>query len=100
MVMNAYERGELKDQKLNRKQLISTPEFKQHLFQPLHNLPADFQASVLQQVNDNKLSLAEMKSSAMEFRSKEQVRKSFVRLTGVKTFEEARVRFPAFSSEQ
>ena len=29
-----YEDGALKDQKLNKKLLISTPEFKQHLLQP------------------------------------------------------------------
>ena len=37
-VMNAFERGDLKDQKLNQKQLITTPDFKLHFFQALHNL--------------------------------------------------------------
>ena len=97
--MDAYEKGELKDQKLNRKQLMCTPEFKQHHLQPLHNLPGDFQETVLQQVNENVFSLAEMKSKANIFKAKENVHKLFVRLTGLTTWEEACICFPDFSAE-
>ena len=76
-VMNQYEQGQLKDQKLNRKHLLATPEFKQHLFQPLHHLAPDFQQSALKRVKDNDISLAEMKKQAADFRSLNTVKATF-----------------------
>ena len=95
-MMNAYERGELKGQKLNRKQLSSTPEFKQHLFLPIHNLPMDFQEHILQEVHRKNLSLLEMKLSAVKFRSMDVIKRTFVRITCSKSWDEACVRFPDF----
>ena len=40
-VMNMYETGILKDQKMSRR-AIAKPVFKQHLLAPLHNLSATF----------------------------------------------------------
>ena len=42
-VMDKYEKGALRGQKLSQKQLMVTPEFKQHLLQPLHHLDEEFQ---------------------------------------------------------
>ena len=95
--MNALEKGKLKYQKLNRKQLVSTPEFKQHLFQPLHNLPVTFQVEVLEQVQESTIS---MKSSAVQFRSMELIRKAFVLITSSKNWEEACIHFPDFTSHE
>lgn len=68
-VMNRCQMGQLKSQKLNRKHLISTPEFKQHLLQLLHHLHPQFQQSILQKIVDQEVSLSEMKKEASEFRS-------------------------------
>ena len=95
--MNAFEKGKLKDQKLNRKQLVSTPEFKQHLFQLLHNLPVTFQVEVLEQVQESTIS---MKSSALQFRTMELIRKAFVLITSSKNWEEACIHFPDFTSQE
>ena len=99
-VMDIYEDGELKDQKLNRKHLLAVPEFKQHLLQPLHHLPAAFQLEVLQQVQERVISLQEMKLLASEFRSLELIRKCFIRITSVNSWEEACIRFPNFTVEE
>ena len=72
-VMNMYEDGDLKDQKLSKKQLTTVPEFKQHQMQPLHNLQASFQSTILQRVIDKEISLKEMMEEADNFRSLEGI---------------------------
>ena len=97
--MNMYENGALKDQKLNKKHLTSTPEFKQHMLQPLHHLDPDFQAAVLQRVVDEELSLKELKEEATNFRALEAVRRAFIRCTNTQSWDDAVNKFPAFTSE-
>ena len=69
--MNMYEDGDLKHQKLSKKQLTTVPEFKQHHMQPLHNLQVSFQSAILQRVIDKEISLKEMKDEADNFRALE-----------------------------
>ena len=95
-----YEDGDLKDQKLNKKSLTSAPEFKQYLLQPLHNLDASFQTSILHRVAEKEISLKEMKDEAVKFRSLENVRKAFVRCTSSKSWDDAATNFPAFTSNE
>ena len=99
-VMNSYEKGELKGQKLNTKQLLSKPEFKQHFLQPLHHLPLDYQLEMLDAVSSKAISLQEMKVCAGKFRSLEVVKRAFVRITNSKNWEEACARFPQFVTTQ
>ena len=49
-VMNMFENGEIKDQKLSKKNLLSTPRMKQNHFVPLHHLETIFQESALEKV--------------------------------------------------
>lgn len=42
-IMDAFEAGELKDQRLSKKQLMAKPEFKQQNLQPVQSLPPAFQ---------------------------------------------------------
>ena len=79
--------------------MISTPEFKQHLFQPLHNLPESFQVQVPQQIMEKVISLQEMKASATQFRSLQLMKMSFVRIAKAKCWEEACIQFPDFTTE-
>ena len=58
-----YENGQLKSQKLSKKCMIAKPEFKQHNFQCLHNLPSVFQEEVLRELIDGETSLEEMKKA-------------------------------------
>ena len=90
--------GQLKNQKLNRKHFVSSPEFKQHLLQPLHNLEPEFQRSVLQRVLDEELTLVEMKTCAAEFRNISIIKSAFLRLTSSNSWSEAEEKFPAYTS--
>ena len=94
-----FEDGKLKNQKLNKKSLISKPEFKQHHFQCLHHLAPSFQQSVLQQVTNRSITLEEMKKGAMDFRALENIRKAFTRCTNT-TWDEAKQRFPWHTNDQ
>ena len=97
--MDMYEDGALKDQKLNKKHLISTPEFKQHLLQPLHNLQVQFQATILQKVIDEEISLKELKDEAVQFRALETVKRAFIRCTNSQSWGDTTQKFPAFTAE-
>jgi hypothetical protein len=94
-----YEDGALKDQKLHKKHLTSIPEFKQHLLQPLHNLNAEFQLHVLQEVVDENISLKELKVEAVKFRGLEAIRKAFVRCTSSQSWDDATRKYEAFTTE-
>ena len=98
-VIEMYENGKLKNQKLSKKCMIEMPEFKQHNFQCLHNLPPVFQQEVLQEVIDGTSSLDEMKKKANKFRSFECIKKAFTKYTN-STWDEAVERFPWHTDEE
>lgn len=61
-VIELFEDGQLKAQRLTKKSLIiAKPEFKQHHFQCLHNIHPPFQQEILQKVADREITLEEMK---------------------------------------
>ena len=49
-VMNMFEDGEMKNQKISKKNLCSTPRMKQNHFVPLHHLDTCFQETALDKV--------------------------------------------------
>ena len=99
-LMNMYENGQLKNQKLNRKHLLSTPEFKQHLFQPLHNLEPEFQQLVMKQVVNEEITLDEMKKAAVHFCKMKTVKTAFIRLTSCSTWADAVTKFPYHATDK
>ena len=62
-----------------KKQLLSTPEFRQHYFEPLQNLDETFQVQVLQEVAKKELSLGDMKQAANDFRTMKLAKALFAR---------------------
>ena len=66
-VIEMYEDGKLKNQKLSKKCMVEKPEFKQHNFQCLHNLSPELQQEVLQEVIDDTVSLDEMKKKVNSY---------------------------------
>ena len=99
-VMELFEDGKLKNQKLSKKNLISKPEFKQHHFQCLHNLAPSFQEQILQKVTACDITLEEMKTQSNRFRALENVKKVFARATTTNSsWEEARAQFPWHTNE-
>lgn len=98
-VIEMFEDGKLKNQKLSKKNLISKPEFKQHHFQSLHNLAPSFQQQVLQQVANCEITLEDMKKKANDFRALENIKRAFTRCTN-STWAEAKERFPWHTSDE
>ena len=97
-VMDGFEDGRLKDQKLSRKQNISKPEFRQPYIQPIQCLPADFQLEKLQLVVDKKIHLSQLKEEASKYRSMKSIKKAFRSVTNVSSWDEAVQRFPSHTS--
>ena len=93
-VIELFENGQLKQQKLSEKRLMNAkPDFKQHHFQCLHNIEPSFQQGVLQKVVDREITLDEMKRRAYEYRSLGNIQKAFMKCTNT-TWDEAQARFP------
>ena len=92
-VIELFEDGKLKNQKLNKKSLVSKPEFKQQHFQCIHNLNPSFQQKILEQAMNREITLDEMKKKASEYRALENIRKAFTKCTN-STWDEAKERYP------
>ena len=92
-VIELFEDGKLKNQKLNKKSLVSKPEFKQQHFQCIHNLNPSFQQKVLEQAVNREITLEEMKRKANDYRALENIRKAFMKCTN-STWDEAKERYP------
>ena len=90
-VMDLFEDGGLKDQKLIKKQLISAPEVKQHHLQPLCWLPESVQESLLDSVLNER-------EEANEYRQLELMKKAFVKCTNSRSWEYAESTYPSFVS--
>ena len=97
-VMNKFEKGSLKSQKIAKKHLLSQPEFKQQYFQPIQNLPSSFQVKILTDVVNQHKSIHEMKEAAQQYRSMRLIERAFCRCTNT-TLDEAHTRFPTYVSE-
>lgn len=96
-VMDMYEQGQVKDQRLNRKQLVATPEFRQHLMQPIHHLNPEFQHQILSDVVAGNKSLSELKQDAVNFRQLENIKQAFVSCTKSGNWDEARITYPLYT---
>ena len=92
-VMEMFEQGELKDQSLNAKALITTPEFKQQYLTPIQCLLDEFKLETLQEVANGELSLAELREKAAEHCVMKSLERAFCKITNT-TWEEAKRRFP------
>ena len=97
-VIDFFEAGVLKDQKLNKKHAISAPELKQHHLQPLCRLPSKIQSNLLDAVINKTYSLKEMKVKADEYRQMEHIKKAFVKCTNSMSWECAESMYPNFTN--
>lgn len=100
-VIELFEEGELKDQKLQAKsRIVAKPEFKQQHLQPIQSLPPDFQIDKLTKVINLELSLKELKAEAATYRKLEQIKKSFCRLTNCDGFDISQQKFPDYATNE
>lgn len=99
-VIELFEAGELKDQKLQAKsQIVTVPEFKQQHLQPIQSLPPEFQIDKLTKVINLELSLKELKAEASTYRKLELIKKTFCRLTNSDCFEISQQKYPDYATD-
>lgn len=77
---------------------ISKPEFKQQFFAPLRRLSLNDQCNLLLRCKNKEISLAEMKQEADVLKRLETLKKSFVKLTNAKSWEDVVAQFQPFAS--
>lgn len=99
-VMNLYENGMLKGQKLNLSSLLAKPEFRQQHLAPIRAMNADDQCTLLEKVIDKEISLTELKTEASQMKSVSALKVAFVRLTNSESWEKATETYPAFANER
>jgi len=97
-IMDLFEEGEIKGQKLSTRQLTCKPEFKQQYLQPVQCLPDSFKLRVLTSVAEKDMSFSELKRAASDYRAEQAVQKAFCKCTNT-TWEGARHRYPTFTTQ-
>ena len=98
-VIEKYEKGQ---ERLNKKALLVTSDFKQHYFQCLHNLHPSFQEEVLEEVVNRKVTLElleEMKTKAQNLRNMHKIRTAFAKFTAC-SWEEAAKQYHLHTTEE
>ena len=96
--MDLFEAGKLKDQKAQCGLKTAKPEFKQHSLDLLRRLSLNDQCDLLLRCKNKEISLAEMKQEANILKRLETLKKTFVKLTNAKSWEDAETRFQPFAS--
>jgi len=95
-IMDLFEEGKLKGQKLNLSKLLSKPEFKQQYNVPKRALSEDDQCALLQRVVQKEISLNELKELSALKKSMYTLKTLFVKLTSSDTAVEI---FPTYATE-
>ena len=101
-VMDLFEKGALKDQKLNTKSLLAKPEFKQQYLAPLRAIEEAQQCAILSSVVKKEASLNDIRVLAKKVKQitlLKTVKSLFASLTNTNTWEEAQQRFPNQGTE-
>ena len=98
-IMDLFEQGKIKDQKLSIHQLTSKPDFKQQYLQPVQYLPDSFKLQILTSVAEKDMSFSELKKAGSDYRAEQAVQKAvqkaFCKCTNT-TWEGAWRRYPLF----
>ena len=97
-VMDMYEKFKLKGQRAQCGLKTCKPEFKQQALAPLHRLSLSDQCSLLLRCKNNELSLAEMKKEADTLKKLETLKKTIVKLTNSKSWEDPETNLQPFAS--
>lgn len=95
-VMDLFEKGKLKNQKLNLIALLYKPEFKQQYLAPIHSLPVDDQVAILNKVIVKEISLSERKTVANDVKCMHDLKLTFIKLTNCTSWENTVEAFPKF----
>ena len=76
-IMDLFEQGKIKDQKLSICQLTSKPDFKQQYLQPVQCLPDSFKLQILTSVAEEDMSFSELKKAATDYRAEQASKRHF-----------------------
>ena len=98
--MDMFEKGVLKDQKLNVKSLVSKPEFKQQYLAPIQAMADDEQCEILLKVIRTEASLNDIKVLSKRSKQIGTLKMLFARLTNTDTWAEVQQRYPSQATEQ
>jgi len=97
--MDLFEKVELKDQRLLSAETTTKPEFKQNYLAPLRCLDPIDQCFLLTRCKNKHLSLAEVKTKANVLKKMADLKKTFVKLTTSKNWEDTSSKYPLFACE-
>ena len=95
--MNLFAESKLKGQKLKLSNLISKPDFKQQYLAQIRTLEEDDQCKLLQKIIDNELSIQELKQAASDIKIMTTLKKSFLKLVNIDSWEQAQEEIPQFA---
>ena len=98
-IMNLFEQGRLKNQKLNMSSLVSKPQFKQQYLSPIRALPLSDQMAILQKVIDKECSIFDIKKIASDLKNMTSLKAAFVKLTNSESWQKSQEMYPAFATE-
>lgn len=98
-VMDLFEKAKLKDQNLKSTTANTKPEFKQQYLTPIRCLDSTDQCSLLERCINGQLSLKEMKNEAETLKKLHLLKKTFVKLTNTRNWEDATCQFPQCACE-
>ena len=98
-VMDLFEKAKLKDQKLRSAAANTKPDFKQQYLAPIRCLESSDQCMLLEKCVSGHLSLKEMKSEAENLKRMYVLKKSFIKLTNTRSWEDATSKFPQCACE-
>ena len=96
--MDLFETYKLKGQKAQCGLKTTKPEFKQQSLAPLCHLSLNDQCNLLLRCKNREILLAEMKQEADVLKRLETLKKTFVKLTNAKDWEDAEAQFQPFAS--
>ena len=97
--MDLFQEGRLKGQKIKVSSLISQPEFKQQYLAPIRALdPAD-QINLLTKLTEKNITLNELKTEAQQIKSMHTLQSTFVRLTNMDNWENAKEKLPGYANQ-
>lgn len=85
-------------QKLRLATLLHKPDF--NYLTPIRSLAQEHQCTLLQRVVELELSLSELQSEANNLKQQLALKKAFVKLTNVESWEEAQEKFPHFATQE
>ncbi|KAJ8048723.1 hypothetical protein HOLleu_01154 [Holothuria leucospilota] len=99
-VLSSHSNGQLKGQNLTPSDITSGPNLKPYALRSIPGLPASAAQQVLSEVRDGSMSMPEFQKETKLLLKLQTVQKMFLDLLGLKSWDEARNRYPMASTRE